>query len=313
MLWKGRYRCAVTLSVDFDAETLWSGTFKLPTPSPLSRGDYDIRAGLPRILRLFEAHGIPATFMVPGQVIDDHPGACRDIRAFGGEVGHHGYHHESVLELPIDEERELMRRGDRPHRGGLRHPAPGQPVAAVRARPEHRGPARGERLRLRLEPVRPRRAVPAPRARHRRPAARPGRAARLVGARRRAVLPLLVLPVHVGTLDAVAGAGDLEGRVRRLLPRRRLLPARHPPVLHRPAPAHRADGRAAPRTSRASPTCGSGRTSRSRPSGAGCRRRRASGRRAGRATCASEARAADEQRRSEAGTVAGAPPGRLQR
>ena len=45
MLWKGRYRCAVTLSVDFDAETLWSGTFKLTTPSPLSRGDYDIRAG----------------------------------------------------------------------------------------------------------------------------------------------------------------------------------------------------------------------------------------------------------------------------
>ena len=34
MLWKGRYRCAVTLSVDFDAETLWSGTFKLLTPSP---------------------------------------------------------------------------------------------------------------------------------------------------------------------------------------------------------------------------------------------------------------------------------------
>ena len=26
MLWKGRYRCAVTLSVDFDAETLWSGS-----------------------------------------------------------------------------------------------------------------------------------------------------------------------------------------------------------------------------------------------------------------------------------------------
>jgi peptidoglycan-N-acetylglucosamine deacetylase len=110
MLWKGRYRCAVTLSVDFDAETLWSGTFKLLTPSPMSRGDYDIRAGLPRILRLFEARGIPATFMVPGQVIDEHPGACRDIRAFGGEVGHHGYHHESVLELPVEEERELMRR-----------------------------------------------------------------------------------------------------------------------------------------------------------------------------------------------------------
>ena len=47
-MWRERYRCAVTLSVDFDAETLWSGTFNLRTPSPMSRGDYDVRAALPR-------------------------------------------------------------------------------------------------------------------------------------------------------------------------------------------------------------------------------------------------------------------------
>ena len=82
MIWKGSYRCAVTLSVDFDAETLWSGTFKLNTPSPLSRGDYDIRAGLPRIHALLDRHEIPATFMVPGRSTDEHPDACaRDRRA----------------------------------------------------------------------------------------------------------------------------------------------------------------------------------------------------------------------------------------
>jgi hypothetical protein len=86
-MWNGRHRCAVTISVDFDAETLWSGTFNLTTPSPLSRGDYDIRAGLPRILALLDRHEIPATFMIPGQVIDEHPAACSDIAAFGGEVG----------------------------------------------------------------------------------------------------------------------------------------------------------------------------------------------------------------------------------
>ena len=65
----------------------------------MSRGDYDIRAGLPRILALLDRHGIPATFMVPGQVIDEHPGACREIAsAVAHEVGYHGYHHESVLE-----------------------------------------------------------------------------------------------------------------------------------------------------------------------------------------------------------------------
>jgi peptidoglycan/xylan/chitin deacetylase (PgdA/CDA1 family) len=111
-MWHDRYRCAVTLSVDFDAETLWSGTFKLNTPSPLSRGDYDIRAGLPRILALLDEHDIPATFMVPGQVVDDHPEACREIAARGvHEIGYHGYHHESVLDIPIAEERELMTRG----------------------------------------------------------------------------------------------------------------------------------------------------------------------------------------------------------
>jgi peptidoglycan/xylan/chitin deacetylase (PgdA/CDA1 family) len=110
--WKGRYQCAVTISVDFDAETLWSGTFDLNTPSPMSRGDYDIRAGLPRLLQLFDRHELPATFMVPGQVVDDHPDACGEIAARGRhEVGYHGYYHESVLDLPLEEERELMKRG----------------------------------------------------------------------------------------------------------------------------------------------------------------------------------------------------------
>ena len=111
-LWRDRYRCAVTLSVDFDAESLWSGTFNLRTPSPMSRGDYDIRAGLPRILELFDRHELPATFMVPAQVVDEHPDACKEIKARGvHEVGYHGYFHESVLELPIEEERDLMKRG----------------------------------------------------------------------------------------------------------------------------------------------------------------------------------------------------------
>ncbi len=111
-MWKGRYQCAATLSVDFDAESLWSGTFKLTTPSPLSRGDYDIRAGLPRILDLLDRHELPATFMVPGQVAEEHRDACRAIARRGvHEVGYHGYYHESVLDIPIEEERELMRRG----------------------------------------------------------------------------------------------------------------------------------------------------------------------------------------------------------
>lgn len=111
-MWLDRYRCAATISVDFDAETLWTGTFNLRTPSPMSRGDYDVRAGLPRIHDLFDRHDIPATFMVPAQVVDEHPDACAEIALRGRhEVGYHGYHHESVLDLPLEQERELMTRG----------------------------------------------------------------------------------------------------------------------------------------------------------------------------------------------------------
>jgi peptidoglycan-N-acetylglucosamine deacetylase len=43
---------------------------------------------------------------------DEHPDSCHEIaeRAVH-EVGYHGYYHESVLEIPIAEERELMKRG----------------------------------------------------------------------------------------------------------------------------------------------------------------------------------------------------------
>src|SRR6476660_8951408 len=111
-MWPGDYRCAATLSVDFDAESLWSGTFGLTTPSPLSRGDYDVRAALPRIHALLDKHEIPATFMVPGQVAEAHPDACAEIAGRGRhEVGSDGYDHESVLEVPIEEDRDLMKRG----------------------------------------------------------------------------------------------------------------------------------------------------------------------------------------------------------
>jgi peptidoglycan/xylan/chitin deacetylase (PgdA/CDA1 family) len=49
--------------------------------------------------------------MVPGKVIDDHPRECREIAARNVEIGYHGYFHESVLDIPVEEERELMRRG----------------------------------------------------------------------------------------------------------------------------------------------------------------------------------------------------------
>ena len=47
-------RVAVSLTFDFDAESAWLGSFKVDTPSALSRGAYCANEGVPRILKLLD-------------------------------------------------------------------------------------------------------------------------------------------------------------------------------------------------------------------------------------------------------------------
>ncbi len=61
-MWADGRKVAVCLSFDFDAESLWFETFKMNTPSPLSRGEYGARVGVHKILALLEKYHIPATF-----------------------------------------------------------------------------------------------------------------------------------------------------------------------------------------------------------------------------------------------------------
>ncbi len=51
-----------------------------------SRGEYAIEEGLPRCLRVLEAHGLHSTFFVPGAVMRDHPDQVREIAAHGHEL-----------------------------------------------------------------------------------------------------------------------------------------------------------------------------------------------------------------------------------
>ena len=37
---------------------------------------------------------MPATFFIPGWVVDHHTDRCKEIRDAGYEIGHHGYSHE---------------------------------------------------------------------------------------------------------------------------------------------------------------------------------------------------------------------------
>lgn len=105
------HRIAVSLTFDFDAESVWRGAFNLDTPSALSRGAYGAYEGVPRILRLLDRFGLPATFFIPGYSAELHPGETRDIVAAGHEIGHHGYLHEPPHVLSLDDERTMIERG----------------------------------------------------------------------------------------------------------------------------------------------------------------------------------------------------------
>jgi len=106
--WPNGSRVAVALSFDMDAETgfLTDGNC---SPQALSRGEYGPRVGVPRILRLLEKHGIPATFFVPAISGQLHPEAVDAILSSEPqhEIGVHGWLHERISALNPQEERAL--------------------------------------------------------------------------------------------------------------------------------------------------------------------------------------------------------------
>jgi peptidoglycan-N-acetylglucosamine deacetylase len=91
--WPGDARAAVAISFDSDHETipLRDGD---TTPGRLAQGEYGARVGVPRILRLLEAHSIPATFFVPAVSALLHPGEVEDCVSQGHEIAVHGWIHE---------------------------------------------------------------------------------------------------------------------------------------------------------------------------------------------------------------------------
>jgi peptidoglycan/xylan/chitin deacetylase (PgdA/CDA1 family) len=102
----------VCLTFDFDALSIWLSTFKLTSPTPLSRGEYGARVGLPRVLALLERHRVPATFFVPAHTAASFPDAVRAIAAAGHEIAAHGFVHESPVSLGRAEEVDLLTRSE---------------------------------------------------------------------------------------------------------------------------------------------------------------------------------------------------------
>ena len=108
--WPGGARVAVLLSFDADNETV-ALRFGEPTVGSLSQAQYGGRVGLDRILRLLDAHKIPATFFIPSVSLALTPSMADAIKRSGRhEFGVHGWIHEMNATLPDSAERALVKK-----------------------------------------------------------------------------------------------------------------------------------------------------------------------------------------------------------
>jgi peptidoglycan-N-acetylglucosamine deacetylase len=104
----GDTRIAVNIGADFDAHSVWMGTFGLSSPSYLSRGEFGAEVGVPRLLDLFSRYGVKGTWCTPGHSMLTFPDAFASIVEAGHEIAAHGCYHESVPSLDRDTELRLM-------------------------------------------------------------------------------------------------------------------------------------------------------------------------------------------------------------
>ncbi len=104
-------RVAVAVTVDFDAISLWDGTFGQRGPAYAARGEFGAEVAVPRLLGLFERVGVPTTWFVPGHTADTFPEPCQDVLAHGHEMAHHGYGHENPADADRAGERAVLERG----------------------------------------------------------------------------------------------------------------------------------------------------------------------------------------------------------
>ncbi|MEI2806190.1 MULTISPECIES: polysaccharide deacetylase family protein [Paracoccaceae] len=100
----------VCLSFDFDAVSLWVGSFRQTSATPVSRGEYGTMVGLPRVLELLARKDVRATFFVPAHTAVSYPQETRRILAEGYEIGVHGDCHETPVGLAEGEEARLLDR-----------------------------------------------------------------------------------------------------------------------------------------------------------------------------------------------------------
>lgn len=99
---------AVSIGTDFDAHSVWMGSFNSTSQSHLSRGEFGAVVGVPRLLELFADRGVRTTWCTPTHTLQTFPDQCAAIVDNGHEIAAHGVYHEPVHRLEPAEERRLL-------------------------------------------------------------------------------------------------------------------------------------------------------------------------------------------------------------
>ena len=101
-------KVAVNLGCDFDAQSIWDGSFNLLSPAYMSRGQFGAEVGAPRLLELFKKYDIKTSWFIPGHTADTFPDICKEVLAAGHEIGCHGYVHENPTKATYEQETKVM-------------------------------------------------------------------------------------------------------------------------------------------------------------------------------------------------------------
>lgn len=95
--------------VDIDAVAGWIGSYGgEDSPSDIQRGMFAGDIGTPRLLKMFQRKGVPASWFIPGHSAETFPDSVRMIVDAGHEIGAHGYSHENPVAMSEQQERDVM-------------------------------------------------------------------------------------------------------------------------------------------------------------------------------------------------------------
>ncbi len=111
--WPYGRRAAAAFTFDVDAEScvLAHDPAASGRMSLMSHQSYGPRVGVPRLLEMLARCDVRATFFVPGFTADTYPDMVRRIIDEGHEIAHHGYLHEPMQGISLQDETEFLLRG----------------------------------------------------------------------------------------------------------------------------------------------------------------------------------------------------------